>query len=82
MIGLSPQSWDSFVTRYTFKVLKYVNWEIDPFSKLTGSWFAVESPTFLISSILIYLVIVHGSCYWIKLPLSNRAPDTLILDLI
>lgn len=63
MIGLSPQSWDSFVTRYTFKVLKYVNWEIDPLSKLTGSWFAVESPTFLISSILIYLVIVLGSCY-------------------
>lgn len=63
MIGLSPQSWDSFVTRYTFKVLKYVNWEIDPLSKLTGSWFAVESPTFLISSILIYLVVVLGSCY-------------------
>jgi elongation of very long chain fatty acids protein 4 len=63
MIGLSTQSWDSFVTQYTFKFLKYLHWEVDPLSKLTGSWFAVESPTFLISCILLYLVVVLGSCY-------------------
>jgi elongation of very long chain fatty acids protein 4 len=64
--------WNLLISRYTFKVMNFLNWEVDPMSKVTGAWFAVESPTFVISSILIYLSIVISSCFFNKNSYEKR----------
>lgn len=60
-----PQSWrawDLQVSKLVFSVAEYLNWEVEPISSATAHLPGVRSPTILITSLLLYLVVVASGC--------------------
>ena len=52
------RQWDLLVSRNILYTLKSIGWDVDPISPATKDYIAVESPTFLISNLLFYIVII------------------------
>ena len=52
------RQWDLLVSRNILYTLKSIGWDVDPISPATKDYIAVESPTFLISNLLFYIIIV------------------------
>jgi len=59
-------TWDKAVSDTTFAVLKALDWEVHPVSEVTNDWFAVASPTVLLTSLLAYFAIVGCGCATLK----------------
>jgi elongation of very long chain fatty acids protein 4 len=54
--------WDRFISTVTFKILQDIGWNVRPTSTVTSQWIAVESPTILMSCLIVYLVVVSTGC--------------------
>ena len=52
------RQWDLLVSRNILYTLKSIGWDVDPISPATKDYIAVKSPTFLISNLLFYIVII------------------------
>ena len=52
------RQWDLLLSRNILYTLKSIGWDVDPISPATKDYIAVESPTFLISNLLFYIVII------------------------
>ena len=53
-----------------------IGWEVYPLSEITKDWFAVASPTVLLTSLLAYFAIVGGGCAVLKdVPKNPNAKD-------
>ena len=50
--------WDLLVSSNIFFIVRSIGWDVDPISPATEDFIAVKSPTFLISSLLSYIVII------------------------
>lgn len=50
--------WDATLSRFTFSSLERLGWNVNPVSAVSQGWLAVDSPTILISCLIIYLFVV------------------------
>lgn len=76
------RAWDSLVSRSVFTATSVLNWQLDPISSATHHLPGVQSPTLLITSLLIYLAIVLTGLSVLSKRKTQRSQDPLWLRLI
>ncbi|OUS42014.1 ELO family [Ostreococcus tauri] len=70
-LRLAWTTWDAVISRLTFASLDAFGWQVYPVNETTRRWPAVESPTLLISCLIVYLLIVCGG----RKSLSSKSTD-------